>query len=124
VTTKQTIHLCGMLTEAIHTPFLGDRALALENARYIMNTARHLGDEIEFVEGGIVERRARAVLQGAHDVLEDVAGRGLMNAIAAGSFADVKRSPDGGRGFEGVFEKAPAYWNPFADALAPRAALR
>ena len=27
VMTKQTIHLCGMLTEAIHTPFLGDRAL-------------------------------------------------------------------------------------------------
>ena len=27
VMTKQTIHLCGMMTEAIHTPFLGDRAL-------------------------------------------------------------------------------------------------
>jgi beta-lysine 5,6-aminomutase alpha subunit len=118
VTTKQTIHLCGMLTEAIHTPFLGDRALALENARYIMNTARHLGDEIEFVADGIVERRARAVLQGAHDVLEDVAGRGLMNAIAAGSFADVKRSPAGGRGIEGVFERAAGYWNPFEEALA------
>ncbi len=45
--------LCGMLTEAIHTPFLGDRALALENARYIMHTARHFGDEIEFKPGGI-----------------------------------------------------------------------
>ena len=27
VMTHQTIHLCGMLTEAIHTPFVGDRAL-------------------------------------------------------------------------------------------------
>ncbi|TAM60083.1 D-lysine 5,6-aminomutase subunit alpha, partial [bacterium] len=33
VMTGQAIHLCGMLTEAIHTPFLGDRALSLENAR-------------------------------------------------------------------------------------------
>jgi len=32
VMTGQTIHLCGMLTEAIHTPFLGDRVLAIENA--------------------------------------------------------------------------------------------
>jgi beta-lysine 5,6-aminomutase alpha subunit len=110
-----------MLTEAIHTPFLGDRALALENARYIMTTARHLGDEIEFAAGGIVERRAQSVLAGAHALLEDVAARGLMNAIAAGSFADVKRAPDGGRGFEGVFERAPDYWNPFEEALLPAA---
>ncbi len=51
VMTQQTIHLCGMLTEAIHTPFLGDRALSLENARYVMNTARHFGDEIEIKRG-------------------------------------------------------------------------
>ena len=59
VMTHQTIHLCGMLTEAIHTPFLGDRALALENARYVMNTARHFGDEIAFKPDGI-DRAARA----------------------------------------------------------------
>ena len=34
VMTHQTIHLCGMLTEAIHTPLLlGDRALSIEGAR-------------------------------------------------------------------------------------------
>src|SRR6202048_5113553 len=65
VMTHQTIHLCGMLTEAIHTPFLGDRALALENARYIMNTARSLGDEIELKPGGTIRRRARQGLAGA-----------------------------------------------------------
>ena len=119
VTTKQTIHLCGMLTEAIHTPFLGDRALALDNARYIMNTARHLGDEIEFRSGGIVETRAGDVLRGAHAVLERVARRGLMESIAAGDFADVKRSPDGGRGFDGVFARAEHYWNPIEEALRP-----
>ncbi|GAC1498636.1 MAG: D-lysine 5,6-aminomutase subunit alpha [Vulcanimicrobiaceae bacterium] len=121
VATHQTIHLCGMMTEAIHTPFLADRALALENAAYVMHTARHLGDEIEFRSGGIVERRARAVLQDAHALLERVADTGLMTAIGAKTFADVARSPDGGRGFDGVFARAPDYWNPFADALAPRA---
>jgi beta-lysine 5,6-aminomutase alpha subunit len=122
VATGQTIHLCGMLTEAIHTPFLGDRALSLENARYIMNTARHLGEEIEFRAGGIVERRANEVLRGAHAALERIAERGLMESIGAGDFADVKRSPDGGRGFEGVFARGEGYWNPFEEALQPATA--
>ncbi|MEO6990022.1 MAG: lysine 5,6-aminomutase subunit alpha [Candidatus Baltobacteraceae bacterium] len=123
VTTKQTIHLCGMLTEAIHTPFLGDRVLSIENARYVMNTARHLGDEIEFKRGGIVERRAQEVLAGCRALLERVAEMGLMRAIEAGVFADVKRPADGGRGFEGVLERSPSYWNPFEEALSsPRAA--
>jgi beta-lysine 5,6-aminomutase alpha subunit len=119
VMTHQTIHLCGIMTEAIHTPFLGDRALALENARYIMNTARAFGDEIEIKPGGIVERRAREVLDGAVRILESVAARGLMRAIEEGTFADVRRSPHGGRGYEGVFAKDAAYWNPFAESLAP-----
>jgi beta-lysine 5,6-aminomutase alpha subunit len=121
VMTGQTIHLCGMLTEAIHTPFLGDRALALENARYVMGTARHFGDEITFKPGGRIERRAQEVLGGAVRILEGIAARGLMEAIEAGTFADVRRPPDGGRGFEGVFAKDATYWNPFADALAPPA---
>jgi len=118
VMTHQTIHLCGMLTEAIHTPFVGDRALALENARYVMGTARHFGDEIEIKAGGKIERRAHDVLAGAVRILEAVADRGLMRAIGDGTFADVKRARDGGRGHEGVFAKAPGYWNPFADALS------
>jgi beta-lysine 5,6-aminomutase alpha subunit len=61
VMTHQTIHLCGMLTEAIHTPFLGDRALSIENARYIMNTARHFGDEIAFRPNGVIERRGQTL---------------------------------------------------------------
>ena len=122
VMTKQTIHLCGMMTEAIHTPFLGDRVLSLDNAAYVMNTARHFGDEIEFKRDGIVERRAQSVLRDAHALLERVEAAGLMTSIERKTFADVKRSPDGGRGFDGVFAKGDDYWNPFADALAPRVA--
>ncbi len=121
VITRQSIHLCGMLTEAIHTPFLGDRALALENARYIMGTARHFGDEIAIVPGGIIERRAQTVLQGARDRLQSISERGLMAAIEAKAFAGVSRSAGGGRGLDGIFERAADYWNPFEDALAPRA---
>jgi beta-lysine 5,6-aminomutase alpha subunit len=124
VMTNQTIHLCGMMTEAIHTPFLGDRALSLENARYVMNTARHFGDDVSFKEDGVVERRARAVLADACALLERVEASGLMAAIEARTFADVRRAPDEGRGFDGVFERAPDYWNPFEAALAPAAAAR
>jgi beta-lysine 5,6-aminomutase alpha subunit len=105
---------------------LGDRALALENARYVMRTARHFGDEIEIKAGGRIERRAQDVLAATLRLLEDVAQRGLMTAIEAGSFADVRRPRTGGRGLEGVFAKHPAYWNPFAEALVgePVAATR
>lgn len=121
VMTHQTIHLCGMLTEAIHTPFLGDRALSVENARYIMNTARNFGDEIEIRPGGKIHTRAADVLERCVRLLEAVAEKGLMESIAAATFADVSRSPDGGRGFYGVFERSPDYWNPFEDALKPTA---
>ncbi|GAC1420776.1 MAG: hypothetical protein NVSMB64_29680 [Candidatus Velthaea sp.] len=117
VMTKQTIHLCGMLTEAIHTPFLGDRALALSNARYVMGTARHFSDEIEFKRGGVIERRAQFVLDEAVALLGRVAERGLMESIEGKTFAEVSRPPDGGRGFEGVIPRSPAYWNPFEEAL-------
>jgi beta-lysine 5,6-aminomutase alpha subunit len=117
VMTHQSIHLCGMLTEAIHTPFLGDRALSVENARYIMNTARHFGDDIEVKRGGKIETRAGEVLASCEMLLERVATMGLMEAIEAAAFADVSRPPDGGRGFEGVFERSTAYFNPFETAL-------
>ncbi|MBV9972372.1 MAG: D-lysine 5,6-aminomutase subunit alpha [Candidatus Eremiobacteraeota bacterium] len=118
VMTHQTIHLCGMLTEAIHTPFLGDRALSLENARYIMSTARHLGDDLECRPGGIIETRANDVLQGAQALLSRVQEHGLFEAIERSFFADVSRAPDGGRGFEGVFAKDAQYWNPFGELLS------
>jgi beta-lysine 5,6-aminomutase alpha subunit len=118
VMTRQTIHLCGMLTEAIHTPFLGDRALSIENARYIMNTARHFGDEITFKPGGRIEQRAQDVLAKCEQLLQRVEDQGLMHAIEARVFADVSRPPDGGRGFDGVFVRAADYFNPFEDLMA------
>lgn len=48
ITTNQRLCLLGMLTEAIHTPFLADRALSIENALYIFNNLKDFGNDIEF----------------------------------------------------------------------------
>ena len=54
ILTGQKLHLLGMLTEAIHTPFMSDRALSIENAQYIFRTMKDLGDELTYKEGGII----------------------------------------------------------------------
>lgn len=115
--TKQGIHLLGMLTEAIHTPYMMDRFLALENARYVMDNMADLSDEIEFKQDGVIVRRAHEVLDQALAFLEALNKTGLMDAIAAGDFADVKRPRDGGKGLDGLQPKGPDYWNPFEATL-------
>lgn len=111
--TKQGIQLLGMLTEAIHTPFMSDRYLSIENARYIFNNLRNIGDEIQFKEDGIVHRRAKQVLHEATELLEEIKELGLFGALEKGIFADIKRSRNGGRGLDGVAEKTENYFNLF-----------
>lgn len=111
--TKQGIQLLGMLTEAIHTPFMSDRYLSIENARYIFNNLRNIGDEIQFKEDGIVHRRAKQVLHEATELLEEIKKLGLFGALEKGIFADIKRSRNGGRGLDGVAEKTENYFNLF-----------
>ena len=110
--TGQGIHLLGMLTEAIHTPYLQDRHLAIENALYVHNTMADFMGEVEFKKNGIMARRARQVVDETIAMLSDVKKRGLMTAIETGMFAEIKRPRDGGKGFDGVYEKAPGYYNP------------
>ncbi|MEW5865327.1 MAG: lysine 5,6-aminomutase subunit alpha [Bacillota bacterium] len=109
----QTIQLVGVLTEHVHTPFLQDRYLAIENAKYIMNNARHMGCEISYRKGGKMERRANEVLTKATAMLERVAEIGIMSAIEQGMFASIKRDRRGGRGLDGVVKKREGYYNPF-----------
>ena len=113
VWTHQSILLTGMLTEAIHTPFMQDRYLSIENAKYIFNNCRHIGDEIEFKEGGIIQSRAHEVLKKADDLLAEVEKEGLFSTIEKGIFGGVKRPFDGGHGLEGVCTKGENYFNPF-----------
>ncbi len=120
VATGQTIELLGMMTEAIHNPFLMDRFIALKGADYVYKAARHLGEEITWNPGGRVVKRAQQVLGEARDLLKTVKGEGLFSAIARGVFADVKRPDTGGRGLAGVIERAGGYVNPILDALEGR----
>jgi beta-lysine 5,6-aminomutase alpha subunit len=102
-----------MLTEAIHTPHLQDRFLSIENASYIFNNARHLGDEVEFKKDGIIQKRAQLVLSEADKLLTEIEREGLFSTIEQGKFGGVKRARDGGKGLEGVTVRHENYFNPF-----------
>ena len=115
--TGQGIQLLGMPTEAIHTPFMSDRYLSIENAKYIFTSFRNIGDEVEFKEGGIIRKRASEVLQNAITLLEKLKNEGLFTALEKGYFADVKRPKNGGKGLSGVTEKSGLYMNPFIELL-------
>jgi len=118
--TGQDIILLGMMTEGVHTPFLSDRDLALENARYLFAGAGALAGEISFRPGGDVERRAAQVLEETRLMLRKVADIGMFAAIEAGMFADTVRTRTGGKGLDGVIAKADGYANPLFDALDER----
>jgi beta-lysine 5,6-aminomutase alpha subunit len=122
VATGQSIHLLGMLTEALHTPFLHDRWLAITQADTIRRNARHLAEELTFRPDGRIVRRAHEVLSGAERILARVAEHGLFAALADGVFADTRRPRDRGRGFDGVVRRDPAYANPFLEAWSEAAA--
>ena len=117
IITGQKLHLLGMLTEAIHTPFMSDRALAIEKARYIFNTMEDLGSEIEFKQDGIIQARASEVLDKACELLAQIEQNKLFATLEQGIFAGVKRSREGGKGLGGVVLKSDAYFNPFIDLM-------
>ena len=117
IMTGQKVHLLGMLTEAIHTPFMSDRALSIENAEYIFRTMADLGQELEFRPDGIIRRRAAEVLEKAAELLEQIEKLGLFATLEQGIFADIKRPRGGGKGLAGVTEKGPGYFNPFAEIM-------
>lgn len=113
IMTHQGIQLLGMPTEAIHTPHLQDRYLAIENAQYIFNNMKNLGDDIEFKSGGIMEQRANAVIENAHELLGQIEKEGLFQTLEQGKFGGVRRSRTGGKGLDGVAKKDAGYFNPF-----------
>ena len=117
ITTRQGIQLLGMMTEAMHNPFLMDRYVALKSAAYLYRGARHLGDEITFKPDGIVARRQIEVFDNALHLLEEAAADGIMTAIGKARFGDTARQPDGGKGLSGVVKRASDYFNPMLEIL-------
>lgn len=111
--TGQGLQLLGMMTEAIHTPFMSDRFLSIENAQYVFNNMKNIGDEVEFKKDGMMQKRAQKVLYDATELLERIDKESLFDALEKGIFADIKRPKNGGKGLAGVFEKDAHYYNPF-----------
>jgi len=115
--TRQGIQLLGMMTEAMHTPLLADRYVALKSASYIHRAARGIDEEFTVREDGKIANRAREVFGKAMQLLQECRDEGMVAAIGKGHFGDVKREETGGKGLDGVLEKAPDYFNPFLELL-------
>ncbi|MBA2699475.1 MAG: lysine 5,6-aminomutase subunit alpha [Nocardioidaceae bacterium] len=122
--TDQDILLVGMMTEAVVTPWLSDRDLALQNVRYVINAAGRLAEDFAPAPDGFIAERARQVLGESIDLLTKILahpgtefGAGLLDAIADGTFGLMKRPADAGKGLEGVAKKARDYYNPAAAIL-------
>ncbi|MCD6638367.1 MAG: lysine 5,6-aminomutase subunit alpha [Nocardioides sp.] len=126
--TDQGILLVGMMTEAVVTPWLSDRDLALQNVRYVMNAAGNLREDFHPAPDGFIATRARQVLAESIQLLDqirndtDAAGDPpLLAAIADGTFGLMKRPADRGKGLDGVAAKSEAYFNPATEILdAPK----
>ncbi len=117
--TGQDILLVGMMTEAVVTPWLSDRDLALQNVRYVTNAAGRLAEDFAPTPDGMIATRARQVLSESIDLLEKILAHenGLLDAIADGTFGLMRRPADAGKGLEGVVRKAEDYYNPATETL-------
>src|SRR4051794_7723267 len=117
--TGQGILLVGMMTEAVVTPFLSDRDLALQNVRYVLDAAGGLTEDFHPPRDGFIQTRARGVLTEAVDLMGRIVDHpeGLIQAIADGTFGITKRPPDGGKGLDGVVETGPDAYNPALELL-------
>jgi beta-lysine 5,6-aminomutase alpha subunit len=122
--TGQGILLVGMMTEAVVTPWLSDRDLALQNVRYVLEAAGDLHEDFHPAPGGLVEARARQVLEEAITLLQRIAADSdpegdapLLAAIGDGTFGTMRRPPTGGRGLEGVAPRSASYFNPATELL-------
>lgn len=131
--TGQGILLVGMMTEAVVTPWLSDRDLALQNVRYVLDATEGLHEDLHPAPQGFVATRARHVLDESIDLLTRIVEHdpdgangsngsggsrgGLLDAIADGTFGLMKRPADAGRGLDGVAEKSVSYYNPATEIL-------
>jgi beta-lysine 5,6-aminomutase alpha subunit len=115
--TGQGIQLLGMMTEAMHTPLMMDRYVALKGADYIYRAFEGIQNEFTLNPEGLIANRAREVFAKALDLLEEVERTGLMAAIGKARFGDISRTETGGKGLDGVVRRAPSYFNPFLEIL-------
>lgn len=125
--TGQGILLVGMMTEAVVTPWLSDRDLALQNVRYVMDAAGGLVEDFRPPPDGFIAQRANHVLAEAVELLERIStdtgsAAPLLDAIGQGTFGLMKRPADAGKGLSGVVKRSDEYCNPAVDLLEEGAA--
>src|SRR5215831_17286708 len=72
VLTGQGILLVGMMTEAVVTPWLSDRDIALQNVRYVLGACGGLHEDFVPAPGGFIQRRAHQVLGESIELLERI----------------------------------------------------
>jgi beta-lysine 5,6-aminomutase alpha subunit len=106
-----------MMTEAVVTPWLSDRDLALQNIRYVLDACSGLAEDFSPPADGFIATRARHVLGEAVGLLERIVDDGLLEAIGDGTFGLMRRPADAGKGLAGVERKAEGYVNPAVDLL-------
>ena len=94
-----------------------DRFLAIANAKYVMNNMGDLLSDMEFKTDGIMQKRAQEVLGQTESFLQEINEKGLFDAVERKMFADISRPKNGGKGLQGVYEKAASYWNPIEEYL-------
>src|ERR687889_1113864 len=82
--TGQGILLVGMMTEAVVTPWISDRDLALQNVRYVLGAAGNLHEDFHPAPDGFIANRARQVLGESIDLMNQILDHpnGLLDAIA------------------------------------------
>src|SRR3954471_2960939 len=115
--TGQGILLVGMMTEAVVTPWLSDRDIALQNVRYVLNACGGLHEDFVPAPGGFIQRRAADVLNESIELLGRIVDDGLLDAIADGTFGIMKWPADRGKGLDGVARHEPDYFNPVTELL-------
>ncbi|SCG49918.1 beta-lysine 5,6-aminomutase alpha subunit /D-lysine 5,6-aminomutase alpha subunit [Micromonospora echinaurantiaca] len=120
--TGQGILLVGMMTEAVVTPWLSDRDIALQNVRYVLGAAGGLHEDFVPAPGGFIQQRANRVLGEAVELLERIGEQSLLTAIAEGTFGIMKRPADRGKGLDGVARHEADYYNPATEILEGDAA--
>ena len=103
--TGQSILLVGMMTEAVVTPWLSDRDLALQNVRYVMDAAGRPARGLPPAPGRLHRPArppgARREHRAARADRRPRGKHGLLEAIADGTFGLMKRPADAGRGLDG-----------------------
>ncbi len=115
--TGQGILLVGMMTEAVVTPWLSDRDVALQNVRYVLTGAGNLHEDFVPAAGGFIQQRGQLVLDEAVQLLGRIVDETLLDAIADGTFGIMKRPADRGKGLDGVAKHEDGYYNPVTEAL-------